>query len=111
VIARSAGLKAWLIQRLSAVYMVLYLMYFGVHMLTSPPHAYLDWKTFIAAPAMSVATLLLFGLLLLHAWVGMRDVIMDYVHAYAVRLTVLVAIAAALLAMGVWVVQVISGAW
>lgn len=111
MIARSAGLKAWLIQRLSAVYMALYLLYFGVHMLTSPPHAYLDWKTFIAAPVMSVATLLLFGLLLLHAWVGMRDVVMDYVHSYAVRLTVLVAIAAALLAMGVWVVQVIAGTW
>lgn len=111
MIARAQGLKAWLIQRLSAVYMVLYFLYFGFHMLTSPPRAYLEWKSFIAAPAMSVATLLLFGLLLLHAWVGMRDVVMDYVHSYTTRLAVLVVIAVVLLSMGVWVLQVFAGVW
>lgn len=111
MIARASGLKAWLIQRLSAVYMVLYLVYFAIHMLVSPPLEYSGWKAFIAAPGMSVATLLLFGLLLLHAWVGMRDVVMDYAHAYATRLTLLIAVAGALTVMGVWVVQILAGAW
>lgn len=111
MIARASGLKAWLIQRLSAVYMVLYLAYFAFHMLVSPPLDYIGWKAFIAAPGMSVATLLLFGLLLLHAWVGMRDVVMDYVHAYATRLALLIAVAGVLTVMGVWVVQILAGAW
>ena len=40
-----------------------------------------------------------------------RDVVMDYVHPYALRLTELVMVAGALVAMGVWVVHVMAGAW
>lgn len=109
--ARSHGLKSWLIQRLSAVYMALYLVYFVLHLLISPPQGYLEWKEFIAAPAVGVATLLLIGMLLLHAWVGMRDVVMDYVHVYAIRFALLVLIAGGLVAMGVWAVEVMVRAW
>lgn len=91
--------------------MVLYLLFFVFHMITSPSASYLEWKGFITAPAMSVATALLFGMLLLHAWVGMRDVVMDYVHAYAARLSLLVLIAGSLIAMGVWVIQVMIKVW
>jgi len=111
VIARSHGLKAWLVQRLSAVYMVLYLLIAVFYLAASSPHGYSEWKALIATPAVSVATLLLFAMVLLHAWVGVRDVVMDYVHPYALRLTALVLVAGALVAMGVWVVQVMAGAW
>ena len=111
MIARSHGLKAWLVQRLSAVYMVLYLLVAIFYLAGSPPHGYSEWKAFIATPAASVATLLLFAMVLLHAWVGVRDVVMDYVHPCALRLTALVLVAGALVAMGVWVVRVMAGGW
>lgn len=91
--------------------MTVYLVVVLVCMIAAPPHNYQEWKSFIAAPAMSVATVLLFGMLLLHAWVGVRDVVMDYVHPYAVRLVVLVLVAAALVALGVWMLQVMAKVW
>lgn len=111
MIARSHGLKAWLIQRLSAVYMVLYLVVAGVYLLASPPQGYDEWRAFAAHPVTGVATLLLFGMVLLHAWVGMRDVVMDYVHVYAARFMLLVLIAGILVATGVWVVNVFVRIW
>lgn len=111
MISRSHGLKAWLIQRLSAVYMAVYLAGAIFCLVVSPPQDYSQWKALIAAPAVSVATLLFFGMLLVHAWVGVRDVVMDYVHVYALRFVLLALVAGGLVVMGVWVTQVIAGIW
>jgi succinate dehydrogenase / fumarate reductase membrane anchor subunit len=110
VMARAQGLRAWMMQRLSAVYMVAYLMFFLLSVIVKPPHGYPEWRSFITAPFMSVATLLLFSFLLMHAWVGMRDVVMDYVHDFKVRFTILSFIAAGLLAMAAWVLLVLTRA-
>lgn len=111
MISRSHGLKAWLIQRLSAVYMAVYLAGAIFCLVVSPPQDYSQWKALIAAPAVSVTTLLFFGMLLVHAWVGVRDVVMDYVHVYALRFVLLALVAGGLVVMGVWVLQVIAGIW
>ncbi|HHM05189.1 MAG TPA: succinate dehydrogenase, hydrophobic membrane anchor protein [Gammaproteobacteria bacterium] len=104
---RGSGIRAWLLQRLSAVYMALYMVFFLLSFAWEPPVGYSAWREFVAAPAMSVATLLLFALLLGHAWVGVRDVVMDYVHAFFFRFVVLITVAAALLAMGIWAALVL----
>jgi succinate dehydrogenase / fumarate reductase membrane anchor subunit len=61
----------------------------------------------MTTPSMSAPTLLLFAFLLLHAWVGMRDIVMDYVHPFKWRLTVLSLIAGGLIAMGAWLLVVL----
>ncbi len=108
--ARALGLKAWLIQRLSAVYMLVYLIFFLLSLIVKTPQGFPEWRGFMTAPAMSVATFLLFLLLLVHAWVGMRDVAMDYVRPFKARFTVLTLIALGLIAMGAWVLLVLARA-
>lgn len=110
VISRAHGLRAWLLQRISAVYMMVYLIYFLLSFAAGKPHDFLAWQGFITAPVMVVATLLLFALLLGHAWVGMRDVFMDYLHGFALRFTVLSLLAVGLLALGLWVLRVLTRA-
>ncbi len=105
--ARAHGLRAWLIQRLSAVYMVMYLIFFLLSLIAQTPQGFSGWRGFMTAPLMSTATFLLFLLLLTHAWVGMRDVVMDYVHSFKLRFTVLTLIAGGLIAMGAWLLQVL----
>jgi succinate dehydrogenase / fumarate reductase membrane anchor subunit len=39
---------------------------------------------------------------LLHAWVGVRDVVLDYVHPLGLRLAVLGAAVAGLVFLGLW---------
>lgn len=106
--ARAQGVRAWLVQRISAVYMAAYLIYFVLSFAAAAPHDFVAWQGFITAPVMIVATLLLFALLLGHAWVGMRDVVMDYLHGFALRFTVLTLLAVGLLALGLWLLRVLT---
>ena len=101
------GLRAWLVQRVSAVYMLLFTVFILVHFVVDPPHSYPAWHGWMMRPAVSIATLVFFGALLLHAWVGVRDVIMDYVHTLALRVFALTLLGFGLMAMAAWVVRIL----
>ena len=102
---RAQGLRAWLWQRLSSVYMLLYLVYLGVHLSLNPAPSYSEWHGWMAEPPVALATALFFGALLMHAWVGLRDVIIDYVGALSLRLTLLALTGLVLVGSGLWVLR------
>ena len=104
---RASGLRAWLLQRVSAVYMAIFLVYFLGVISFCPPKSYADWQGWMTSTTMSLATALFFLLLLSHAWVGMRDVFMDYVKPYVLRLTLLILLAMGLIIMALWVLQIL----
>jgi succinate dehydrogenase / fumarate reductase membrane anchor subunit len=74
------GLGIWLLQRASAVVMVLYLPLFLIYALDQEPLDYAGWQALFNSLAARVSTLLFAAALLLHAWIGMREVVIDYVH-------------------------------
>lgn len=102
---KAQGLRAWLWQRVSAVYMTVYLVYFGVHLTVAPPRSYGAWHDWMAGPVVTMATALFLGALLIHAWVGIRDVILDYAHSLALRLTLLTIAALGLIGSGLWMLK------
>jgi succinate dehydrogenase / fumarate reductase membrane anchor subunit len=99
---KASGLKAWAVQRLTAIYIALFALYLMAVLLFSAPAGYAEWKAWIGAPVVSVALLLFVATVLMHAWIGVRDVLIDYVHPIAIRATLLGIIALSLLAMGLW---------
>jgi len=101
----STGLRSWMIQRLSAVYLAVFFPVALIALAIQAPGSYRQWHDWLAQPAVNVAAGLFFLCLLLHAWVGIRDVILDYVKPFAVRLVVLVVIGFTWLAMGLWVLR------
>lgn len=101
------GLRAWLVQRASAVYMLLFIVFVLIHFLVDPPHSYWAWLDWMTNSSVSIATTVFFAALLAHAWVGLRDVIMDYVHPLAIRVVVLALLGFGLAAMGVWVMRIL----
>jgi succinate dehydrogenase / fumarate reductase membrane anchor subunit len=101
------GLRAWLVQRISAVYMLLFMLVLFVHFLVDPPHDYLAWHDWIRNPYISIAVFVFFAALLLHAWVGVRDVLMDYVHPLALRVTALAMLGFCLMAIATWAVRIL----
>ncbi len=105
------GMTAWLAQRISAVYLALFLVFFLLALLFTGSWNYAEWRALMAQPAMITATLLFHISLLLHAWVGVRDVIIDYVHPLPWRLAVLAAVGAALLALAFWGMLILVGLW
>lgn len=104
-----SGLRAWILQRVSAAVLLLWLLYFVGVLLAAPPADHAAWVAWITAPGMAVATALAFGALLLHAWVGVRDVILDYVKPLALRAGLLVLVALVLVAEGLWAARLLLG--
>lgn len=101
----ASGLKAWAVQRLTAVYIALFALYLLAVLLFAAPADYQAWKAWIGGPVVSVALLLFVVSVLMHAWIGVRDVLIDYVHPIAARASLLGLIALALIAMGLWAAQ------
>jgi succinate dehydrogenase / fumarate reductase membrane anchor subunit len=101
------GLRDWLWQRFSAVYLGAYLLYVVMHFIRHPQPDYRQWHDWLGHPLMSIASATFIIAILVHAWVGMRDVVLDYAHALHLRLLILSLIALTLVACGLWALQVL----
>lgn len=101
------GLRDWLLQRISAVYLAGFLVYLFVYFLPGGEHSFQQWHDWMTRPAMLVASAAFVLAVLLHGWVGMRDVVLDYVHPLGVRLLVLTLIGLMLAAFGMWALLVL----
>lgn len=99
---RAQGMRAWLLQRLSAVYLALWLLTAGAIWLWHGAWDYAGWRALLGHPVVNISLALFFLSILIHAWVGMRDVLVDYVPRMGLRFVILIGMAAYLLAMGIW---------
>jgi succinate dehydrogenase / fumarate reductase, membrane anchor subunit len=104
---RASGLRAWFLQRVTAIYLVLFILYTLQHLIFHAPGNYVAWRGWVAQPLVALGLLLFFASLLLHAWVGIRDVILDYVHPSAIRISVLTVIGFVLVGCAAWVLKII----
>jgi succinate dehydrogenase / fumarate reductase membrane anchor subunit len=95
------------VQRLSAVYMLFFIAFLLIHFLVDPPASYLAWHDWVLGRGVSVAASVFWFSLLAHAWVGVRDVVMDYVHPIAVRVLVLAVVGLGLTGIGAWVIRIL----
>jgi len=104
------GLRDWLSQRVTAVVMTLYTaLLLGIVLW----HGGLDhatWKALFAGNPFRVATFLFMVSLFVHAWVGVRNILMDYAKPAGVRLALEVIVICALVAYAGWTIQVLWGA-
>lgn len=101
------GLREWLLQRLTAIYLGGFLVYLLVHFLLQPQHSFQQWHDWVTHPVMVIAIALFILAVLIHGWVGMRDVVLDYVHAISLRLTILSLIGLTLISCGLWALRVL----
>jgi len=103
------GLGAWLLQRLTAVVMAGYTVFMLVLVLWCPPASYADWKGMFSGTFVRLLTMLFFLALLYHAWVGVRDIVMDYVKPTGLRLALQTLVGTALVFYLVWSVSILWG--
>ena len=107
VVGAHYGLRDWLSQRITAVLMALFTIVLLVQLLFGGPLGYERWAGIFAAQWMKVLSFVVFIALGWHAWVGMRDIWMDYVKPVAVRLALQVATIVWLMGCMGWAVQVL----
>ena len=104
---RASGLRAWVLQRISAVYLGAFGLMLLWRLLLDPPGGFEEWRAWVTQPWVSIGMFLFVAALLLHAWVGIRDVLIDYVHALLPRLILLTLFALLFIGSGLWVLQAI----
>ena len=106
-----SGHKAWVVQRLTALYIAAYILIaLGCLLVNGGPDNAAQWRGLFSSAAMNLLTLGFFLALLQHAWIGIRDVILDYVRPVWVRFAVLILFGAGLLLCAVWVGRVLFNA-
>ena len=101
------GWRDWLIQRVTAVVMLVYTIFFIAVLIALPQHDYDTWQALWQVQVMRYATLFFVVSALLHAWIGVRNIFMDYVKDTGVRLVLYVLVILTLLAYGVWAWQIL----
>ena len=101
------GTGDWLLQRLTAVVMVIYTLCFLACILVEPPRSFDAWRAMFSGNVFRLGTMFFVGALLYHAWVGMRDVIMDYVKHTGLRLLLQTGIGLGLMLYLVWCASIL----
>ena len=107
VVGAHYGLRDWLSQRVTATLMALFTLALIVQILMPGPMGYDKWAGIFAQQWMKVLTFVVIVSLLVHVWVGMRDVLMDYVKAVGARLVLQVATIVWLVGCAGWAIQVL----
>ncbi len=108
VVGAHYGLRDWLAQRVTAVLMALFTVLLLAQIIfTKRPLGYELWAGIFSAQWMKVLTFTVIIALLYHAWVGIRDIWMDYVKPVSVRLSLQVFSIVWLVGCAGWAIQVL----
>lgn len=97
-----AALRGWVVQRVSALVLLALGLPLLLRLVLVPMPGFDEWRAWVGHPGVRAWLALFFLALSVHAWVGTRDVVMDYVNPLGLRLTVLSVVATAIVATLLW---------
>ena len=107
VVGAHYGLRDWLAQRVTAVLMALFTVALLAQIIFGGPTGYETWAGIFSRQWMKVLTFVVILSLAYHAWVGMRDIWMDYIKPVGIRLSLQVFTIVWLLGCAGWAIQVL----
>lgn len=103
------GLKDWLIQRVSAVYLLVYLLVMLIYCVGHCPLTFEVWHGLFQGIGVRIATGIALLMLVLHAWIGIWTVSTDYIRCTCVRLSLQVLVFLFLGAQLIWGFMIVWG--
>jgi succinate dehydrogenase / fumarate reductase membrane anchor subunit len=107
VVGAHYGLRDWLAQRITAIVMIVYTLVLLIAFLFGSDFSYEGWAGLFAQQWFKMLTFATFLALFYHAWVGMRNIWMDYIKPVSIRLTLQAATIVWLIACAGWAAQII----
>lgn len=107
IVGAHYGTRDWLAQRITALIMAVYTLLALVLFAARSPFTYESWKALFAQGWMRIATLLFAASLAWHAWVGVRDILMDYVKHDGLRLALQVLTVLLLAGYVGWTIEIL----
>lgn len=109
VVGAHYGLRDWLVQRVTAVVMLLWTLVVLGALMWNGGFDHASWKTLWAGEFFRLLSFLFVASVLWHAWVGVRNITMDYLKPVALRLTVQSAVVAVLVLYLGWTLRILWG--
>ncbi len=103
------GLRDWLVQRVTALVMAIFVVVVVAQLLYQSAFGYDTWLALFSSNLMRTFSLLFLLSLFYHAWIGVRDIVMDYVKPASIRLLIHVLVILALILYAIWSVQILWG--
>ena len=103
------GVHDWLLLRAAGIVIALYVLYILGFLVVSDTLTYDIWRGFFASSFTKVFTLLTLLAILVHGWIGMWQVLTDYVKPLGLRLVLQLAIVVALLVYAIYGTVVVWG--
>lgn len=103
------GLKDWLIQRVTAVYFAVYIVFLFAFLLMHPGLSFEQWHALFANQAFKLATIIGMLAITLHAWIGIWTVTTDYMKCTVIRLSVQMLVVLWLLSQFIWGMMIVWG--
>lgn len=104
---RYPGMRLWLSQRLTALVMAFYIVLLVLMLLIQQPAGFEAWHDFVSPAWFRLLTLLFFMCLLMHAWLGVADVLKDYVFNKTLRAYMQTAVDFILVVYLFWLVYIL----
>ena len=111
-----SGLSDWLLQRVSACIMTLYVLFMVGYLILNPGLQFADWQALHASLPMRMFSLMTVLSLAAHSWIGMWCVFTDYVtvrligpKATVVRIFFQLMMIAATLLYTIWAIDILWG--
>ncbi len=105
-----SGLQDWLIQRISAMVIVSYILFVSMYLLlgkyTNGLH-YESWRMLFSYPAMRMASAISLLSLVAHAWIGLWVVSTDYIKSIILRLAIQIVVAIYLFSNLIWGITIL----
>ena len=102
------GLRDWLAQRVTACLMAIFtVILLAQVLLTKGPIGYVQWAGIFSGQCMKFLTFVVIISLLFHAWIGIRDIWMDYIKPVSIRLSLQVFSIVWLVGCAGWAIQVL----
>jgi len=96
------GLRPWIVQRISAAFIAMFILYFAFAIAQFETFDFAHWYGWLASPVNNIAMALFIIAVLWHTWIGIRDVILDYVPPVVLRMFLYTLMMSVLLGSGLW---------
>ena len=101
------GLQDWLIQRITAIILAIYLFFILGRVFAMNIYSYSIWRELFSCGVMKIATVLAVISLIAHAWIGIWTITTDYLKPLAIRLLVQIIVILALMGYFVWGIKIL----
>ena len=96
-------MRLWLSQRLTALLMAVYIVLLLILLAIVQPEGFAAWNAFVAPIWFRLATLVFYMCLFMHAWLGISDVLKDYIFNKTLRAYIQIVVDMLLLVYLAWV--------